>query len=58
MNDLALKGFPDRDLHTNDSIRRYFFISFVSLHIYFSILETLKEKKLSQKIYVKDAFLD
>ncbi|MCW6168379.1 MAG: hypothetical protein LVQ96_00930 [Thermoplasmatales archaeon] len=45
-------------LHTTDGIRGYFFISFVSLYIYFSILETLKEKKLSQKISVKDALFE
>ncbi|MCL5439428.1 MAG: transposase [Candidatus Thermoplasmatota archaeon] len=45
-------------LHTTDGIRGYFFISFISLYIYFSILETLKEKKLSQKISVKDALFE
>ncbi len=45
-------------LHTTDGIRGYFFISFVSLYIYFSILEALKEKKLSQKISVKDALFE
>ena len=42
-------------MYTTDSIRGYFVISFVSLYIYFSILKTLKQKKLSQKICLKDA---
>ena len=42
-------------LHASDVIRRYFFVSFALLYIYFSIHETLREKELLQKISVKDA---
>ncbi len=45
-------------IHTTDGLRGYFFISFISLYIYFSILNTLKEKKLSDKISVKEALFE
>ncbi|MCL4358796.1 MAG: transposase [Candidatus Thermoplasmatota archaeon] len=45
------KAYP----HTTDGVREYFFISFISLYLYFSILETLREKQLSPKVSVKEA---
>lgn len=57
----AMKNELENDkayLHSADGLRGYFFISFISLYIYFSILETLKEKGLSQKISVKDALFE
>jgi len=53
----AMKNALENDkayVHTTDGLRGYF-ISFVSLYIYFSILEVLKEKKVSEKISAKGA---
>ena len=57
----AMKNELENDkayLHTTDGLRGYFFISFISLYMYFSILEMLKEKGLSQKISVKEALFE
>lgn len=57
----AMKNELENDksyLHTTDGLRGYFFISFISLYMYFSILETLKEKGLSHKISVKEALFE
>jgi hypothetical protein len=57
----AMKNELENDkayIHTTDGLRGYFFISFLSLYIYFSILEVLKEKKVSQKISVKEALFE
>jgi len=57
----AMKNELENDkayLHTTDGLRGYFFISFISLYIYFSILEVLKEKKVLQKISVKEALFE
>ena len=40
-------------LHTSDGVRGYFFITLVSLYIYYSIFWMLRERKLSPKISVK-----
>ena len=45
-------------LHTTDGLRGYFFISFISLYMYFSILQVLKDHDLSQKISVKEALFE
>ena len=57
----AMKNELENDkayLHTTDGLRGYFFISFLSLYIYFSILEVLEENKVSQKISVKEALFE
>ena len=57
----AMKNELENDkgyLHTTDGMRRYFFITFISLYMYFSILEMLKEKDLSHKISVKEALFE
>ena len=45
-------------LHTTDGVRGYFFISFISLYLYFSILETLREKKPLPETSVKEALFE
>ncbi len=57
----AMKNELENDkayLHTTDGIRGYFFLSFISLYIYFRILETLKAKNMSPKVSVKEAILE
>ena len=57
----AMKNELENDkayLHTTEGIRGYFFLSFISLYIYFRILETLKAKGMSPKISVKEAILE
>ncbi|EQD29094.1 transposase [mine drainage metagenome] len=53
----AMKNELENDkvyLHTVDGVREYFFLSFISLYIYFRILETLKTRNMSSKISVKE----
>ncbi len=45
-------------LHTTDGIRGYFFISFISLYPYFSILEMPKEKGISYNVSLKGALFE
>ena len=45
-------------MQTTDGLRGYFFISFISLCMYFSILQVLKDKCLSQRISVKEALFE
>ncbi|MEM3264953.1 MAG: hypothetical protein QXP59_04240 [Saccharolobus sp.] len=57
----AMKNELENDkayLHKTDGIRGYFFISFISLYIYFGILETLKSKGMAHKISVKDVLFE
>ena len=57
----AMKNDLENDkayLHTTDGIRGYFFISFISLYIYFRILGVLKAEGMSPKISVKDAIFE
>ena len=57
----AMKNELENDkayLHTTDGLRGYFFVSFISLYMYFSILEMLKEKDLSHKISVKEVLFE
>ena len=54
----AMKNELENDrsyLRGDESLRGYFIISFISLYMYFSILEALKEKGLSDKTSVKEA---
>ena len=57
----AMKNELENDkayLHTADGIRGYFFVSFISMYIYFRILAALKAKGISPKISVKEAVLE
>ena len=57
----AMKNELENDkayLHTTDGLRGYFFVSFISLYMYFSILEMLKEKDLSHEISVKEVLFE
>ena len=57
----AMKNELENDkayLHTKDGLRGYFFISFISLYMYFSILQVLKDHDVSQKIFVKEALFE
>lgn len=57
----AMKNDLENDkayLHTTDGIRGYFFITLVSLYIYYSIYRILRERKLSPKISVRESLLE
>ena len=57
----AMKNELENDkayVHTAEGLRGYFFISFISLFIYFSILQVLKDHDVSQKMSVKEALFD
>ena len=45
-------------LHTSEGLRGYFFISFISLYMYFSILQVLKVHSISHKNSVKEVLFD
>jgi transposase len=44
-------------LRDDDSLRGYLFVSFISLIAYYRILKLLKEKRINDRISVKDAIL-
>lgn len=57
----ALKNELENDktyLRDDDGVRGYFFISFISLYIYYKILNLLRKKKLTDKISVNEALLE
>ena len=57
----AMKNELENDkayVHTTDGLRGYFFISFVSLYMYFSILQMLKDNGMSQKMSVKEVLFE
>ena len=57
----AMKNELENDkayVHTAEGLRGYFFISFISLFIYFSIHQVLKDHDVSQKMSVKEALFD
>lgn len=57
----ALKNELENDkiyLSDDDAIRGYFFIAFLSLYLYYKVLNKLKETNLSQKISVKDLLFE
>ena len=57
----AMKNELENDksyLHTAEGLRGYFFISFISLYKYFSILQVLKDEGLSQKMSVKEVLFE
>lgn len=57
----ALKNHLDSDktyLQTSEGIRGYFFISFLALRVYFSILKRLREKNLTSRISVGEVLFE
>ena len=57
----AMKNELENDkayVHTTEGLRGYFFISFISLYMYFSILQALKDHGMSQKMSGKEALFD
>lgn len=57
----ALKNELENDktyLSDDDAVRGYFFISFISLYLYYKILNIIKEKKLTHKISVNEVLLE
>lgn len=57
----ALKNELENDktyLRDDDGVRGYFFISFLSLYLYYKILNLLRRKKLTDKISVKEALIE
>ena len=45
-------------LRDDDGVRGYFFVSFLSLYLYYKILNLLRKKKLTDKISVNEALLE
>lgn len=57
----ALKNELENDktyLGDDEAVRGYFFVSFLSLYLYYRVLNKLKEKKLSHKISVSDLLFE
>lgn len=57
----AMKNTLDSDktyMHTDEAVRGYFFLTFLSLRIYFRVLRRLRERKLTQKISVGEVFYE
>lgn len=57
----ALNNHIDSDktyLRSEEKVRGYYFVSFVALRVYFSILKRLREEELTKKISVGDVFLN
>lgn len=57
----ALKNELENDktyLGDEDAVRGYFFISFISLYLYYKILNLIKEKELTNKISVNEVLLE
>lgn len=57
----ALNNVVDADktyLRSEEGVRGYYFVSFVALRIYFSILKRLREKDLSTKISVDEVLFE
>ena len=44
-------------LNDDDSLREYFFVSFLSLYLYYSIFVLIRAADLTNKLSVKDALL-
>jgi len=45
-------------LGDDDAVRGYFFVSFVALHLYYTLMNKLREKELLKKISVKELLLE
>jgi len=57
----ALNNSIDSDksyLRKEESVRGYYFVSFVALRVYFNILKRLREKDLTKKISVNEVLLE
>lgn len=57
----AMKNTLDSDktyMHTDEAVRGYFFLTFLSLRIYFHVLRRLRENKLTQKVSVEEVFFE
>jgi transposase len=57
----ALKNPLDADstyLRNEDSVRGFFFVSFLALRVYFKVLRRLRELKLTNKISVEEVFFE
>lgn len=57
----ALNNSIDSDktyLRTEESVRGYYFISFIALIVYFNILKRLREKELTKKISVDEILFE
>lgn len=57
----ALKNELENDktyLRDDDAVRGYFFVSFLSLYLYYKILNLLRKKELTNKISVNEALLE
>ena len=57
----AMKNEMENDktyLSDDDAVRGYFFIAFISLYIYFRVLEEIRKKGLTGKISVKELLFE
>jgi len=57
----AMKNAMDSDkvyLHSAEATRGYFFITFLAMRVYFSILKRLRERKLTSKISVDEVLFE
>jgi transposase len=57
----ALKNDLESDktyLQSSEGVRGYFFVSFLALRVYFSILKRLREKSLTNKISVEEVLFE
>lgn len=57
----AMKNELENDktyLSDDDAVRGYFFISFISLYLYFRILDILKQKNLTGKMSVREVLFE
>ncbi len=57
----AMKNVLEADktnLQTPESVRGYFFVTFLALRVYFGILKRLREKKLTTKISVEEVLFE
>lgn len=57
----ALKNPLDADstyLRGEDSVRGFFFVSFLAMRVYFKVLKRLRELKLTNKISVEEVFFE
>ena len=57
----AMKNELENDksyLSDYDAVRGYFFVSFISLYVYFRILEIIREKRLTGKVSVNEVLFE
>ncbi len=57
----AMKNCLDSDktyMHTDEAVRGYFFVTLLSLRIYFNVLKRLGERNLTNKISVEEVFFE